>query len=92
MALRFISVRRLWVKSGSMEVVYCAALARWARQFLCAPWGAAARALLAYHSVRDSTKARLLTHWEEMMRAGPVGTCCTRALPAHCASAPLPRH
>lgn len=64
---------RLWVKSGSIEVVYCAELARWARQFVCGPWGASG-AWHAYHSVRDSTKARLMTHWEDMMRANPVCT------------------
>ncbi|KPJ12217.1 Vacuolar protein sorting-associated protein 13D [Papilio machaon] len=59
---------KLWVKSMSLEVVYCAAAARWAQQFVAAPWGP--RRTIAH--VRDQTRARLLTHWEHMLRAHPV--------------------
>ncbi|XP_053625592.1 intermembrane lipid transfer protein Vps13D isoform X2 [Plodia interpunctella] len=57
---------KLWVKSASLEVVYCWAAARWARALLWAPWGA--RASQQYASVRDHTRARLVEHWEHMMQ------------------------
>lgn len=63
-----VCARRLWVKSMSLEVVYCAAAARWAQQFVAAPWGP--HRTIAH--VRDQTRARILTHWEHMLRAHPV--------------------
>lgn len=65
--------RRLWVKSASLEVVYSAAAARWAQQWLSAPWAR------AYAHVRDSTRARLRTHWEHMLHAHPVRSACVCA-------------
>ncbi|KAJ2952417.1 hypothetical protein O0L34_g6723 [Tuta absoluta] len=63
---------KLFVKSQSLEVVWCAAAARWALGFARGAWGAAwARPRLAYASVRDSTKQRLITHIEHMMHPHP---------------------
>ncbi|KAI5634491.1 vacuolar protein sorting-associated protein 13D [Phthorimaea operculella] len=65
---------KLWVKSQSLEVVWCAAAARWALGFARGAWGAAwARPRLAYATVRDSTKQRLITHIEHMMHPHPYG-------------------
>lgn len=69
----------MWVKSASLEVVYCAAAARWAQQFLAEPWGRGeaepgAGPPLAYAHVRDQTKARLITQWEHMLHPHLVTT------------------
>ncbi|XP_049867189.1 intermembrane lipid transfer protein Vps13D [Pectinophora gossypiella] len=63
---------KLWVKSQSLEVVWCAAAARWALGFARGAWGAAwARPRLAMSSVRDHTRQRLITHIEHMMHPHP---------------------
>lgn len=55
--------RRLWVKSASLEVVYNAEVVRWAQQWVCAPWSH------AYATMRDQTRARLITQWEHIVHA-----------------------
>lgn len=69
--LYLYSLSRLWVKSASLEVVYCWAAARWAAAFLSGPWG---NARGHYAHVRDTTRATLTRHWATMMRAHPVST------------------
>jgi hypothetical protein len=66
---------RLWVKSASLEVVWCAAAARWARRFACAPWAGARPPAVA--SAATHTKNTLTRHWAHIMRANPVFICNT---------------